>query len=76
MVRIDSTVTEALMHAPSDSSLLWDAVRVMVRLLEQADGLTASRTRGWRHHRRLAKQRAHAFSTAVARSRKSPCIAS
>src|SRR6266478_7950919 len=31
MVRIDSTVTQALMHAPSDSSLLWDAVPVMVR---------------------------------------------
>src|ERR1700739_480722 len=42
MVRIDSTVTEALMHAPSDSSLLWDAVRVMTRLLEQAPGLTGS----------------------------------
>src|SRR6202030_3237905 len=26
MVRVDSTVTEALMHEPSDSSLLWDAV--------------------------------------------------
>src|SRR5207248_11460503 len=28
VVRIDSTVTQALMHAPSDSSLLWDGVRV------------------------------------------------
>ncbi len=36
MVRIDSTVTEALMHEPSDSSLLWDAVRVMTRLLKRA----------------------------------------
>src|SRR6266436_6096076 len=26
MVRIDSTMTQALMHAPSDSALLWDAV--------------------------------------------------
>ena len=26
MVRIDSTVTAALMHEPSDSALLWDAV--------------------------------------------------
>ena len=34
MVRLDSTVTAALMHEPSDSSLLWDAVRVMVRLLQ------------------------------------------
>src|SRR5215469_2108993 len=29
MMRIDSTVTAALMHEPSDSALLWDAVRVM-----------------------------------------------
>src|SRR4029453_722968 len=36
VVRLDSTVTSALMHEPSDSSLLWDAVRVMVRLLKQA----------------------------------------
>jgi IS5 family transposase len=32
-VRIDSTVTETDIHAPSDSTLLWDSVRVMVRLL-------------------------------------------
>src|SRR3954463_6022763 len=36
MVRLDSTVTAALMHEPSDSSLLWDAVRVMVRLLNRS----------------------------------------
>ena len=36
VVRVDSTVTAALIHEPSDSSLLWDAVRVMVRLLQQA----------------------------------------
>jgi IS5 family transposase len=39
MVRIDSTVTEALMHEPTDSSLLWDAVRVMTRLLKRARAL-------------------------------------
>jgi IS5 family transposase len=39
MIRIDSTVTQALMHPPADSSLLWDAVRVMVRLLKQASAL-------------------------------------
>ncbi|MCM5688761.1 transposase, partial [Sinorhizobium meliloti] len=37
VVRVDSTVTAALIHEPSDSSLLWDCVRVMVRLLQQAD---------------------------------------
>ena len=39
VVRLDSTVTAALVHEPSDSSLLWDAVRVMVRLLREADAL-------------------------------------
>src|ERR1700751_3892295 len=39
VVRIDSTVCEALMHAPSDSSLLLDGVRVMTRLLKQAASL-------------------------------------
>jgi IS5 family transposase len=39
-VRLDSTVTAALMHEPSDSTLLSDAVRVMTRLLQQT-GLAA-----------------------------------
>ena len=33
---IRSTVAQALMHALTDSSLLWKAVRVMVRLLKQS----------------------------------------
>jgi len=32
-VRIDSTVTEANIHPPSDSSLLFDCVRVMTRIM-------------------------------------------
>src|ERR1700730_18466698 len=48
MVRIDSTVTEALVHQPSDSSLLWDAVRVMTRLLEQACALAGNGAISWR----------------------------
>src|ERR1700722_14505743 len=58
MVRIDSTVTQALMHAPTDSSLLWDAVRVMVRLLQQASALPDAPPIIWCNHRRLAKKRA------------------
>jgi transposase, IS5 family len=57
VVRLDSTVTAALMHEPSDSSLLWDAVRVMVRLLRQADTLMGGTERGWRNHCRAAKKR-------------------
>jgi IS5 family transposase len=35
-VRIDATVTETNIHHPTDSSLLWDAVRVLTRLLAEA----------------------------------------
>jgi transposase, IS5 family len=58
VVRLDSTVTAALMHEPSDSSLLWDAVRVMVGLLREANGLVGRAGLCWRDHRRAAKKRA------------------
>ena len=60
-VRIDSTVTAALMHEPSDSALLWDAVRVMTRLLRQAAGMPGAPALQWRDRRRLAKKRARAI---------------
>jgi transposase, IS5 family len=55
-VRIDSTVTAALMHEPSDSALLWDAVRLMTRLLRQAAGLPGAPAMRGPDHRRLAKR--------------------
>src|ERR1700720_940238 len=70
MVRIDSTVTQALMHAPSDSSLLWDAVRVMVRLLKQASALPGAPSIIWRNHRRLAKKRALAIQYSRGKAQK------
>ena len=57
-VRLDSTVTAALIHEPSDSSLLWDAVRVMVRLLREAQAWAGRAGLAWRDHRRAAKKRA------------------
>jgi transposase, IS5 family len=59
VVRVDSTVTAALIHEPSDSSLLWDCVRVMVRLLQQAD--TLGSIIQWHDHCRAAKKRARAI---------------
>jgi IS5 family transposase len=54
-VRVDSTVVQTNVHAPTDSSLLWDGVRVLTRLLKRADehfgfGL-------YTDHRRRAKRR-------------------
>jgi IS5 family transposase len=54
-VRIDGTVTETNIHEPSDSTLLWDSVRVLTRLLERAKavaGFTA-----WTDHTKRAKRR-------------------
>ena len=60
-VRLDSTVTSALMHEPSDSTLLSDAVRVMTRLLQRGEALPEAPAVQWRDRRRLAKKRAHAI---------------
>jgi transposase, IS5 family len=60
-VRFDSTVTAALMHEPSDSALLCDAVRVMTRLLGRSETLTEAPVVRWRDRRRLAKKRARAI---------------
>jgi len=62
VVRFDSTVTAALMHEPSDSSLLWDAVRVLARLLQAADALVGGLE--WRDHRRATKKRARTIEYA------------
>jgi transposase, IS5 family len=70
VVRIDSTVSAALMHAPSDSALLWDAVRVMTRLLRRGTGLPGAAAPRWRDHRRLAKKRARAIEYSRGRDQK------
>jgi IS5 family transposase len=62
MLRIDSTVTESPIHAPSDSSLLCDSVRILVRLLKRAAELAEGGTAiEYRNHQRLARKRARAI---------------
>jgi transposase, IS5 family len=71
-VRLDSTVTEALMHEPSDSTLLSDAVRVITRLLQRAEALPGAPSIRWRDRRRLAKKRARAIEYSRGRDKKRP----
>ena len=59
MLRVDSTVTDAPIHPPTDSSLLWDSVRMMVRLLGEADDLLAGLP--WCNHSRRAKKRSQSI---------------
>lgn len=62
LLRIDSTVTETPIHAPSDSTLLWDAVRTLVRLLKRAEQLASENESEtirihYCNHQRAAKKR-------------------
>lgn len=70
VVRLDSTVTAALMHEPSDSSLLRDTVRVMVRLLKAADALGGDGGPTWHDHRRAAGKRARRIQYVRGRPRR------
>jgi IS5 family transposase len=56
MARIDCTVVESNIHAPSDSSLLNDCVRVLSRLQQAVVDLGLGRF-GYHDHRRVAKRR-------------------
>ena len=54
-VRMDATVVPVAIHHPTDSSLLWDAVRVLDRLLRRCErdaGFTAYHRHGTRAKRR------------------------
>jgi len=62
MLRIDSTVTDSLIREASDSSLLWDSVRVLVRLLRHAEELASGFTKiEYCNHQRSAKKRMRAI---------------
>ena len=55
-VRIDSTVTETNIHEPRDSELLWDCIRVVTRILTQAQELLGNETIMHKNHTRTAKK--------------------
>ena len=56
-VRVDSTVVCSNIHEPSDSSLLWDSVRVLTRLLEQAKVQFSDVKIAFTNHTKRAKRR-------------------
>lgn len=56
-VRIDCTVVESNIHTPYDSTLLWDAVRVLTRLLYCARHALGPGQLRFQDHTRRAKKR-------------------
>lgn len=56
-VRIDSTVVESNIHDPSDSTLLWDGIRVITRWLEEGHALAPRPDYRYSDHCRVVKKR-------------------
>ena len=50
-----------MIHEPSDSWLLCDAMRIMARLLDAAGDLPQAPAIAWHNHSRRAKRRAQAI---------------
>ena len=56
-LRLDSTVVETDIHAPSDSTLLWDGVRVIARWLFEGKEFSPQPVYRFSDHRRVMKKR-------------------
>jgi IS5 family transposase len=56
-VRVDCTCVETNIHEPSDSSLLWDGVRVLTRLIERSRDDFGIKLTSFQNHTRRAKRR-------------------
>jgi IS5 family transposase len=69
-VRIDSTVVESNIHAPFDSTLLWDSVRVLARTLTKAKDLFARCGIVFQNHTRRAKRRMLAIQYAKSKKKR------
>ena len=56
-VRVDSTAIETNIHRPTDSSLLWDGIRVMTRWMVEGHQLSPRPAYQFSDHRRVTKKR-------------------
>ncbi len=69
-VRVDCTVVESFIHAPTDSWLLWDCVRVLSRLMRQARELLGGDEILFHSRIRRAKKRYRAIGQARRKARR------
>lgn len=58
-IRGDTTSVESHIHEPTDSSLLWDCVRVATRLMKRMAKIRPSLRSSFRDHTRRTKRRAY-----------------
>src|SRR6516164_314385 len=69
-LRVDTTVVETDIHHPTDNTLLWDAVRVVTRLIGRlAKALKMRRIKGFRDRTRSARRRMYEIQRMTTRQR-------
>ena len=68
-VRTDCTVMNSPIHHPTDSSLLWDCVRKLTDLMDDAKKIVSV---SYSNHRKVAKRRALAISNAKGMNKRVP----
>src|SRR5207302_10711191 len=56
-LRVDSTVVQTDIHHPTDSTLLWDIVRVVTRLVLRLRKAVKTRIHGFHNRSRVARRR-------------------
>ncbi len=56
-LRVDTTVVQTDIHHPTDSTLLWDVVRVVTRLVLRLNAAVQQRIQGFRNRTRAARRR-------------------
>ena len=69
VIRVDATTTDTAILEPSDSGLLYDSVRTMVRLLKKVQHHRGVR---FHNHQRKAKRRRYAIMNARTNERRRP----
>jgi IS5 family transposase len=68
-LRVDTTVVETDIHHPTDSTLLWDTVRVLTRLVGQLDALLPDGVGPFTRRTRSAKRRMQEIQRLTVRER-------
>ena len=69
-VRTDCTCVESNIHSPSDSTLLWDGVRVLTRLIVRVRNDFGIKVPGFANHTRRAKRRMLAVMNAKSKKQR------
>jgi len=68
-LRVDTTVVETDIHHPTDSTLLWDTVRVITRLVGHLDDLLPQGVPAFTNRARSARRRMQEIQRMTARER-------